>query len=373
MSPPPGDLPPFTRFGHGTHCKRCLVGLPGSQVDIDPSKLALAFYCIGSLDLLNQLLDKTKQDDRESWREWIWEQQVRGPYGAGFKPGPYMSSIKEDSTEGNVPQLIVTYTALLTLAILRDDFTRLDRAGIVQLLGACQREDGSFSTEPYGGDTDLRTVYCAFAIANMLDNWSTVNVDQSVEFMRSCRTYEGGYGQFPFCEAQGGTTYCALAALHLSGRGDRLSPMERKQTIRWLVQNQDISGGFVGRTNKAADACYCFWCGASLNILGVGTLVDEDALRSFVGSCQHKFGGIAKAPKEHPDPYHTYLSLAALSTQATAARAGPDGDIEHSAADAHVDPSRSTSWELPPLDPLLNATVDTAAWAREHIPKSTNA
>lgn len=36
----------------------------------------------------------------------------------------------------------MTYTALLTLAILRDDFSRLDKHGILILLKSCQREDG---------------------------------------------------------------------------------------------------------------------------------------------------------------------------------------------------------------------------------------
>lgn len=36
----------------------------------------------------------------------------------------------------------MTYTALLSLAILRDDFTRLDRPGLLKYLKACQRADG---------------------------------------------------------------------------------------------------------------------------------------------------------------------------------------------------------------------------------------
>ena len=38
--------------------------------------------------------------------------------------------------------MIVTYTALLSLAILRDDFKRLDRQGLVTFLRSSQREDG---------------------------------------------------------------------------------------------------------------------------------------------------------------------------------------------------------------------------------------
>ena len=101
-------------------------------------------------------------------------------------------------------------------------------------------------------------------------------------------------------------------------RGSWLTPAERERTIRWLVQNQTHSGGFSGRTNKLADACYCFWCGATLSvsfcqvlidyalislcfqILGAGDLVDERALVAFLTDCQFKFGGISKAPGERP-------------------------------------------------------------------------
>ncbi len=36
----------------------------------------------------------------------------------------------------------MTYTAILSLAILRDDFSQLDRPGILRFLKSCQRDDG---------------------------------------------------------------------------------------------------------------------------------------------------------------------------------------------------------------------------------------
>lgn len=348
-------IPPLLRVGHATHCKRCLTGLPASQVDTDPFKLALAFYCLGSLDLTNQITaGSTKESDRELWREWIWAQQTSGPSGTGFRPGPYMSISGEpdnlySETSESAPQLIMTYTALLSLAMLRDDFSRLDRSGLISFLKACQNEDGSFSVEPYGGDADLRTMYCAFAISKMLDDWSGICLDQALRFIASCRTYEGGYGQIPFSEASGGPTYCALASIFLADRGDQLSESEVRQTVRWVIMNQESCGGFRGRTCKDADACYSFWCGASLAILGSNILVAEASIASYIASCQFKFGGIAKGPNEHPDPYHTYLSLAAVALYPP------------------PEPVGGPTWLLQPLDPLLNATKDTAMWATEHI------
>lgn len=50
-----------------------------------------------------------------------------------------------------------------------------------------QRALYSFSVEPYGGDADLRTMYCAFAISKMLDDWSGICLDQALRFIASCR------------------------------------------------------------------------------------------------------------------------------------------------------------------------------------------
>ncbi|KAI0373782.1 terpenoid cyclases/Protein prenyltransferase [Pilatotrama ljubarskyi] len=345
----------LARGGHGSHCKRCLIALPFSQVDIDPSRIALVFYCLGALDILGLLATQTSDLERETWRSWLWEQQISSQFGTGFKPSPYVTPEDCSTSDYETPHLVMTYTALLSLAILRDDFSNLDRAGIVGFLRACQRQDGSFSALPDGGESDLRMLYCAFAISSMLDDWSGIDIDGAIAYIRRCMTYEGGFGQTPDGESLGGTTYCAVAAIQLapdtenSPLASRLTSQERARMIRWLLQNQTPSGGFCGRTNKLADACYCFWCGAALSILGAGDLVNERAMAEFLGRCQFKFGGLAKAPGERPDPYHTYLSLAILSI-------------------LPADHGDDVNWQLPRLDPLWNATEETSAWARKHIP-----
>ncbi|KAJ7760507.1 terpenoid cyclases/protein prenyltransferase alpha-alpha toroid [Mycena metata] len=200
------SLPKFFATGHAGHVNRCLSGLPDSQVEIDSSRLALGFYCIGTLDLLRVVQSKTTETDRNSWREWIWEQQTHGSHGTGFRPSPFATPNSPTPalyTNFNGPHLVMTYTALLTLAILRDDFSNLDRAGLLTFVRACQRDDGSFSIVPGSAETDLRTLYCAFCICDMLGDWSGVDVERALKFIGTCRTYEGGYGQASYCEASG--------------------------------------------------------------------------------------------------------------------------------------------------------------------------
>ncbi|KAF8267633.1 terpenoid cyclases/Protein prenyltransferase [Lactarius quietus] len=343
------SLPALNTTSHVAFCRRCLDGLPGSLVEMDASRMAIAFYSLSTLDLTGRTQQKMSPTDRENWQEWIWAQYV----GGGFRSGPCVdlpsSAGASEQTFTDGPHLIMTYCALLALAVLRDDYTSLDRRALARMVGACQVADGGFATMPGADDADLRMTYCAFVICTLLDDWSIIDLSQALTYIHRCRTYEGGYGQTPHGESLGGPTYCALAALHLvppsHTNARTLQPTEWQATVRWLLQTQTQNGGgFAGRTNKLPDACYGFWCGAALSILGAGELLDAHALGAFLARCQFKFGGISKAPGEHPDPYHTYLSIAA------AAVVSPD-----------------PKWELQSLDPLINATHDTVKWAKIHV------
>ncbi|KAF7326308.1 Terpenoid cyclases/Protein prenyltransferase [Mycena kentingensis (nom. inval.)] len=394
-SEPPGPLPPLSRDAHIHHVMQALTQIPGVMVSLDSSRMLIIFYCLSTLDLLGVMEHHTTPAQRVSWRNWIWEQYIVGPWGTAFRPGTSM----HDST----PHLITTYAALLSLAALRDDFTRLNRAGVIAFLRACQRSDGSFASTPgSAAEADLRNTYCTFCICSLVGDkaWRAIDVERAVEFISRCRTYEGGYGQLPGCEAQGGTTYLALACLRMAppppppptpvlsaGAGahgypyphpmqpqysahptqihipshtstqprPRLTPTERARSEHWLVHNQDAaSGGFRGRTGKPPDSCYCFWGGAALMILGAHTKIDAPALVAFVARCQFAYGGISKAPGGFPDPYHTYLALAA------AALYTPHLPPQSQAPAT----SSSPGWQLAPLNPLIAACEETVRWAR---------
>jgi protein farnesyltransferase subunit beta len=43
------------------------------------------------------------------------------------------------------------------------------------------------------------------------------------DFIVSCQTYEGGMGAYPGNEAHGGYTFCALAALVILGKTNRIN------------------------------------------------------------------------------------------------------------------------------------------------------
>ena len=53
--------------------------------------------------------------------------------------------------------------------------------------------------------------------------------------------FSGGFGQGPWLESHGGSTYCAVAALSLLGGLDRLPSSKRQGLVRWCI-NRQITG-----------------------------------------------------------------------------------------------------------------------------------
>ena len=60
------------RERHFMHCRRCLMGLPGREVGHDESRMAIVFYCLGSMDLLSK---KLSTETHRDMIEGIWNLQ----------------------------------------------------------------------------------------------------------------------------------------------------------------------------------------------------------------------------------------------------------------------------------------------------------
>ncbi|CAA7029032.1 unnamed protein product [Microthlaspi erraticum] len=61
--------------------------------------------------------------------------------------------------------------------------------------------DAIFMPIDTGGETDLRFVYCAAAICDMLGNWSGMDKEKAKDYILNCQSYDGGFGLIPGSES----------------------------------------------------------------------------------------------------------------------------------------------------------------------------
>lgn len=304
---------------HAKYFVRFLNILPARLASHDSTRVTIAFFAVNGLDVLDSL-HLLSDSFRTDIINWIYSLQVVPKPGArpcgGIQGSSTLNVLNPPECCGleayRWGHLAITYTGIAVLVALGDDLSRLDRRAIVEGVAAVQRPDGSFSATIDGSEHDMRFVYCAAAICAMLNDWGRVDRRKMAEYIRKSIRYDYGISQHYEMESHGGTTFCAIAALELSGQLDILSPTERAKIVRWLMFRQQ--DGFQGRPNKPVDTCYSFWIGATLKILNAFELTSYKDNRQYVMSTQDKtVGGFSKWPGSHTDPFHTYFGICGLS------------------------------------------------------------
>jgi len=307
---------PFEREKHIKFLRRCLQVLPAPYASQEHNRVTLLYFVVSSLDVLGAV----DVVDAEEAISWIYSLQVLPDENGctdrcGFRGSPCLGNAYNPTCKPQArinydqAHIAMTYTALATLRILGDDYSRVNKQAIISALGKLQREDGSFSATLEDGEYDMRFVYCAGAISEFLNDWSGFDVDKAVQFVVGSQGFDTALPSLPDLEPHGGTTYCGLAFLSLAGKLGCLPHQE--ELVQWLVDRQ--LSGFQGRPNKRVDTCYSFWVGASLKLLGHEDLIQQSFCSEYTLSCQADIGGFSKWPDTFPDVLHTYYSLAGLS------------------------------------------------------------
>lgn len=322
------DILSFDTQRHIRFFASALHQIPAPYAKLDTNRLTLVHFAVHALDLLNvwdnpELLQEYRLD-KQRIIDWIYDCLL---LEGGFQGGTYAGPLEEQneneictetppalrsSSPYHRPHIAMTYCALLTLLVLDPlhGWDRLpDKSAILEHVRSLQRPDGSFGCIQDPSEQDMRFLYCACSISYLLNDWSGINVDRAVEYIQSCRAYDGGIALVPGQEGHGGSTFCGLAALVLMGRLDTLE--RKEELIHWCVHRQ--VQGMQGRPNKVEDTCYSYWIGGSLKLLGHDHLLEHAPLQTFILSCQSpQMGGFAKTPGVVPDILHSFYSLAWL-------------------------------------------------------------
>ncbi|KAG0146930.1 hypothetical protein CROQUDRAFT_494278 [Cronartium quercuum f. sp. fusiforme G11] len=303
------------------------------------------------------------------------------------------------SSPGQIAHLADTFSSISALAILlgeaepqlvKETWAQVKVEGMYHWMLRLKQPDGTFAmsqADIYKGERDVRAIYCAVALATLL-NFLTPDLARGLpESIATCQTYEGGLSsasqlvgirthshRIPLGEAHGGYTSCGVLSHFLLKSLERsfsIVPLDYSACLRWLSRMQALpieGGGFRGRTNKLVDGCYNWWCAGLFPV--IATLIVEDGCDSeeifephdrqslqeyalLVSQLQSRTGGLREGPLSRPDLYHTHYILCGLSAAQHLHRFSPiQAKLREQEFDARSSP--------PPRFMLTEETIEQA-------------
>ena len=212
--------------------------------------------------------------------------------------------------EGHDPHLLYTLSAIQVLVLFDAVKSLPSTSKVVNFVASKQQADGSFAGDEWG-EIDTRFSYIALSCLSLLNGMEAIDVEKAVEFVLSCRNFDGAFGVGPHTESHAGQTFCCVGALAIT---KQLHRIDTDLLGWWLCERQLPEGGLNGRPQKLPDVCYSWWVLSSLSCLDRLGWIDRDKLVSWILDCQDPdLGGFADRPDDAPDIYHTFFGLAGLS------------------------------------------------------------
>lgn len=279
--------------------------LPSPYVVLDANHGWMLYWLLNSYAVMNHEIDeKTKSLVKDKIRRHIVD-DGRGGIGSGV---------------GQIGHCASTYASVLALVLVEDWETLLEiRNNLYKWFMSLKQPDGSFIMHK-NGESDTRSTYCVLVVASLLDILTPELSHNTLGWVSSCQTYEGGFAGCPNTEAHGGYLYCALASYFLVlSQTPTNDDFDINSFTRWSVMRQhQLEGGLSGRTGKLVDGCYSYWVGATFPLLEAITsfhpLFDREALEVYIlKCCQLELGGFRDKPGKLVDFYHTNYVLSGLS------------------------------------------------------------
>ncbi|KAF4740454.1 hypothetical protein FOZ63_016160, partial [Perkinsus olseni] len=113
----------------------------------------------------------------------------------------------------------------------------------------------------------------ALDVMGRLDPQTYTRRDDVLDFVKSCRGQDGGYGFFPGMDSHINSTHYALLVLAELDALDTLTEAERLDTIRFVISMQTSDGGFQGDYSGEVDGRFSYSAVAILALLdSVGSI-----------------------------------------------------------------------------------------------------
>lgn len=156
-------------------------------------------------------------------------------------------------------------------------------ADIAAVISSLQNKDTGAFTGDEWGEEDTRFVFVALLALSLLKSLDTIDVPKAVDYIHSCKNFDGGYGLQPGAESHSGQIYTCVGALSIV---KRLDLVDIPRLATWLSERQTSSGGLNGRPEKLPDVCYSWWVMSSMAIIDKLDWIDSEKLTAYIINCQ---------------------------------------------------------------------------------------
>jgi geranylgeranyl transferase type-2 subunit beta len=186
----------------------------------------------------------------------------------------------------------------------------LTKSEIIDFVKSCRNTDGGYGGN-IGLDSHLLFTLSAIQILNLIKE-NPENVEEIVGYILKMQNSDGSFNGDKYGETDTRFSYCALISLHLLNRQAELASMISK-AMEYIEKCRNWDGGFGAVPGSESHSGNIFCCQALLKLFGSEGSNGDSKLIDWLSWRQNKSGGLNGRPQKLEDVCYSWWVLSSLA------------------------------------------------------------
>ena len=194
---------------------------------------------------------------------------------------------------------------------LLNNLSSHNKSETINFLLKCQNPNGGFGGS-IGQDSHITSTHYALLTLAQFNSLNLISAEQIANYIKSLQNSDGSFKGDEYAETDSRFSYCAVAILKIINKLNE-NYINIPKATEYVLSCQNFDGGFGSIPGAESHGAYCFTCIGFLSVTNQLNLINKFETGKWLAERQTHLGGFNGRPEKLPDVCYSWWVLSSMS------------------------------------------------------------
>jgi geranylgeranyl transferase type-2 subunit beta len=194
---------------------------------------------------------------------------------------------------------------------LLNNLSSHNKSETINFLLKCQNPNGGFGGS-IGQDSHITSTHYALLTLAQFNSLNLISAEPIANYIKSLQNSDGSFKGDEYAETDSRFSYCAVAILKIINKLNE-NYINIPKATEYVLSCQNFDGGFGSIPGAESHGAYCFTCIGFLSVTNQLNLINKFETGKWLAERQTHLGGFNGRPEKLPDVCYSWWVLSSMS------------------------------------------------------------
>ena len=194
---------------------------------------------------------------------------------------------------------------------LLNNLSSHNKTETINFLLKCQNPNGGFGGS-IGQDSHITSTHYALLTLAQFNSLNLISAEPIANYIKSLQNSDGSFKGDEYAETDSRFSYCAVAILKIINKLNE-NYINIPKATEYVLSCQNFDGGFGSIPGAESHGAYCFTCIGFLSVTNQLNLINKFETGKWLAERQTHLGGFNGRPEKLPDVCYSWWVLSSMS------------------------------------------------------------